>query len=114
MANATTRKIDPSKVATEYAGIIQSYTSPSLTSRVGGACGAVWARGDTLPELIADAFRRATFYLGIGYRVRLEQLTLQCRACHGHGDVALRHKGGVWTRKPCKVCKGQGAFVTPA
>jgi hypothetical protein len=110
MANATisTRKVDLSKVATRYFGWIQCYGP-----KVNGShprLGACSVDGDTLPELIADAFRSGIYYLGVGYRVKLEGLSLRCATCQGQGETPHRLKNGTWTRKTCKVCKGLGVF----
>jgi hypothetical protein len=59
-----------------------------------------------LPECVADAAHYAQYYMALGYRVRISDVSAQCSACFGTGTVAGKRK-----RIGCKSCKGVGAVL---
>jgi hypothetical protein len=65
---------------------------------------ATSAAGNTLPELIADVYRTASYYASIrpGDRIVLK-LSRMCVRCEGAGRIATRRRFGF---KPCSACKG--------
>ncbi len=99
------KPVDPSTIKTEYSGFIQTYPRADDPDYRGCSCSAY---GNTIPELMADVFRTATFYVANGYRVALERLTLNCAACHGVGSLCYSPRK---PRKPCKACRGKGELI---
>lgn len=57
-----------------------------------------------LAECVADAAHSAQYYMALGYRVRVSDVTAQCAACHGLGTVPGKRK-----QITCKACRGVGA-----
>jgi hypothetical protein len=98
-----TVKLDASKMETVYHGLIECV-------RVDGSTGSGCSiHGDTLPELLADAFRTGLYYMAIGHRVQVKHLTLCCRACNGSGTIPTRKQ---FKNKCCPECKGVGELQT--
>ena len=98
METATkTPKAPKIPLVTQYVGWLR-YNSP--------APGCMSISGDTLPALIADAFKTASYYAAIPHRVMmLEDLQRVCVACWGDGTVQ-----GVRKRARCKACRGVGVI----
>jgi hypothetical protein len=96
-ANATT-----TQAKATWNGWLQTYPDPSNPTRMGVATSIY---GASVPELIADIYKTATYYHACGYRCVAEGLELTCDRCHGNGDIP-RSRGDV--RKRCPDCKGKG------
>jgi hypothetical protein len=94
-------KVDPDSIETEWSGWIM-YGEPENPERSGAG-----VRGDTIPELFADVMKTATYYLAMGYVVRMKDVKRYCCRCHGEGAVFTRP---YQPRKRCPECKGIGVF----
>ena len=76
-----------------------------------GFCGCSVSTGAaTLGELLAEAFQCASYYLGLGYRVEIQEAEQLCGSCRGAGQ----HRRGVRAIRyvKCKHCKGKGILQT--
>lgn len=72
-----------------------------------GYCGVMTGfGGETLAEVIAEAFQTASYYIGLGYRVQISDAEEHCGTCAGSGK--LRRGVRVIRYVRCKACRGKG------
>lgn len=76
------------------------YGPPDAPHR-SGMCGGKDTQGAT----IADMFKMATYYLGLGYIVSAK-LDEHCKVCHGTGTKPKRG-GRLYQFVKCSACKGR-------
>lgn len=82
------------------------YYSMSVQTYQDGRPGcSVLTGGDTIGHALAAAFRDGTYYLGLGYKVVVEDFKPFCKHCHGAGNV---RKGVRIVRYvKCPECRGK-------
>lgn len=77
-----------------------------------GYCGCSVGLGEaTLAATLAEAFRTGSYYLGLGYRVQIDDCEQHCTDCRGLGKV---RRGSRLTPRyvRCPACHGRGVLQT--
>jgi len=89
-----------------YGGMVHTQHNDEGTWKDGVA--ASFGSND-LSWSIADGFKTASYYLALGYKVQVSEITAYCNGCGGSGTLRVPLKRSV-KFVTCKACKGKGHF----